>query len=140
MAKTIFFKSEEHEQRFLAAIQQIGKVYAGKLDPEYSAALYILTSDTGTWQKAREYVSRDGIDIQAMLEEVDFSSGYVVLVKLAGHLFNNQQHLDPLEFLRLDERNFHLALTALILRRSSFHMNDFNYQATDEISVKTKKA
>lgn len=131
MSNGLFFKSAEHQQCFLAAMRQHGKIDAGKLDPEYAAAFYILTADTGTWRKASEYVSRHGIDMETMLEEVDFSSGYVVLVKLAGNLFNNQQHLDPLEFLRLDERNFHLALTALILRRSSFHVNDFDGPAME---------
>src|SRR4051794_40581447 len=131
MPKDIFFKSAEHKQRFLATMQQIGKIDTGKLDPEYAAALYILTADAGTWQKAREHVSRQGIDIQTLLEEVDFSSGYAVLIKLAGNLFNNQQHLDPLEFLRLDNRNFHIALTALILRRSSIHIDDFDYPANE---------
>lgn len=134
MPNGVFFKAVEHQQRFLAAMQQIGKIYAGKLDPEYAAALYILTADRGTWQKARAYVSRHGIDIQTLLEEVDFSSGYSVLIKLAGNLFNNQQHLDPLEFLRQDERNFPVALTALILRRSSFHVNDFDAPGVYETS------
>lgn len=132
MSKGIFFKSARHQQRFLATMQQIGKIYGEELDPEYAAALYILTADAGTWQKAREYVSRQGIDIQVMLEEVDFSSGYIVLMKLAGNLFNNQQHLDPLEFLRLDDHNFHLALTALIVRRSCLHVDDFDSPTTKE--------
>ena len=139
MPEAIFFKSDEHKQHFLATMQQLGKIYAGELDPEYAAALYILTADAGTWQKAREYVSSEGIDIQTMLEEIDFSSGHLVLIRLAGNLFNNQEHLDPLEFLRLDERNFHLALTALILRRSSFHMKHFDYPAANKASVKTKE-
>lgn len=131
MSQHIFFKAAEHRQRFLRVMQQIGKIYAGKLDPEYAAALYILTSDAGTWRKASEYVSRHGIDMQTMLEEVDFSSGYSVLIRLAGNLFNNQQHLDPLEFLRLDERNFCLALTSLILRRSSFSVDDLGVLAAN---------
>src|SRR5262249_8740189 len=92
------FKSEEHKQRLLATLQRIGKIYGGRPDPEYAAALYILTADASTWNKAKDYVDRDGIDIAAMLEEVDFSSGYIVLIELAGNLFNNNQHIDPLEF------------------------------------------
>jgi hypothetical protein len=136
--KDIFFKSEEHKQRFLDAIIGLGKVYSGQLDPEYAAALYIFTSDLGTWQMVRRYVSRHGIDIQRLLDEEHFSSSEAVLTKLAGNLFNNQQHLDPLEFLRLDDRNFQIALTALILRRSRFHVNDFDYPAANETSVEPK--
>lgn len=116
--------TEEHKQRFLAVMQQLGKVYAGKLDPEYASALYLLTADRSTWRKASEYVSRDGIDIEAMLQEVDFSGGYGVLIQLAGNLFNQNEHIDPIEFLRLDERNFRLAIGAIFLRRYEMHVSD----------------
>lgn len=115
----ITFKSEEHENRFLAAMQALGKIYAGKLDPEYASALYIICADLGTWNKAQGYIDREGIDFEEMLQKVDFSGGYSVLILLAGHLFNNQQRIEPLEFLRLDESNFRLALDALKLRRYS---------------------
>lgn len=121
----MFFKSEAHKLRFLTAIQDIGKVYEGKLDQEYAAALYILTATSGTWEKASSYVSHDGIDFPAMLQEEDFSSGYLTLIKLAGNLFNGEQHLDPLEFMGLDEFNFRAALTALELRHYSHHIDDF---------------
>jgi hypothetical protein len=126
MTTNIFFKSPEHKQRFLVAMQQIGKIYGGKLDPEYGAALYILTADLSTWQKAQGYVRRDGIDIPTMLEDVDFSGGYSVLIKWAGNLFNSWEHIDPIELLRLDESNFEIAISSLRIRRHSFQMDDFN--------------
>ncbi|MGH2507463.1 MAG: DUF6075 family protein [Ktedonobacteraceae bacterium] len=119
MTADIFFKSVEHKQRFFSVMKELGKVYDGTCDPEYGAALYILSADLSTWQRAQGYIDCDGIDITAMLEDVHFSSGYAVLIQLAGNLFNNQQHLDPLEFLRLDENNFKVALAALSLRRAS---------------------
>src|SRR5215470_2472073 len=118
---SIFFTSLDHKQRFIAAIRGIGKIDAGKLDPEYASVLYILTSSAGTWQKASDYVSREGIDMKAMLEGVDFSGGYSVLMLLAGNLFNSQQHIDPVELMRLDDRNFTLAMTALQIRRASLY-------------------
>lgn len=124
MSEGIFFKSDEHKMRFLATMQAIGKVYKGKLDQEYSSALFILTASRATWEKAQSYVNRDGIDIETMLKEVDFSGGYSVLIKLAGNLFNNEQHLDPLELLRLDDSNFDLALDAIRLRRHSMHVGE----------------
>ncbi len=133
MSNGIFFTSAGHQQRLFAAMQQIGKIDAGKLDPEYAAALYLLTAHTGTWQKAQKYVSRHGIDLQTLLDEVHFSRGYLVLIKLAGNLFNNHQHLDPLEFLRLDEHNFLLALTALIVRRAGLQIADFDALETVEL-------
>src|SRR2546430_15759127 len=99
----MFFKSAEHKQRFLTAIQQTGKIYNGKLDEEYAAAMYILTADTHTWSNAQSYVDREGIDLEAMLKEVHFSHGYEVLIKLAGNLFNSHLHIDPVEFMILDE-------------------------------------
>jgi hypothetical protein len=122
---SIFFKSEEHKARFLACMQSIGKIYDGKLDPEYASALYLLSAHAGIWNKAQAYVGRDGLDIPTMLLERDFSSGQAVLIQLAGNLFNGVTHLDALEMVWLDHTNFHLALTALQLRRSSLHIDSF---------------
>lgn len=121
----LVFGTPAHKARFLSAIQGIGKVYEeGQLDPEYAAALFILTSATGTWHKTQSYVSRNGIDIETMLEEVDFSGGHLILVNLAGNLFNGHIHIDPLEFVRLDENNFDLALTAIKIRRYGLRLSD----------------
>lgn len=120
----MFFKSPEHRKRFLAAMQQQDKIYQGKLDEEYGAALYILTADTHTWQSATDYIDREAIDIETLLKEVDFSHGYEVLLKLAGNLFNGYLHIDPLEFMILDEANFQVALTALEIRRHSPRLAD----------------
>jgi hypothetical protein len=120
----IFF-SAGHKDRFLAAMRTIGKISAGKLDPEYAAALYVLTADRSTWRKAQQYVDRSGIDIPTMLEQVDFSSGDAVLIQWAGNLFNNQIHIDPIELLRLDESHYEVALSALSLRRYGCCVDDF---------------
>jgi hypothetical protein len=63
-------------------------------------------------------VSHEGIDVAAMLADVDLSSGSRVLVLLAGNLFNGEQHLDPLGLLRLDDNNFLVALNAIQVRRA----------------------
>jgi hypothetical protein len=120
----IFFKSAEHKKRFVEAMRSIGKIYDGKLDEEYASALYILTSSTETWQKASDYVSRAGIDFEAMLEDIDFSGGYSVLIKLASNLFNGNMHLDALELMRLDDRNFKIALAALQVRRAPLPVSE----------------
>jgi hypothetical protein len=111
------FHSREHKDRFVEAIQGIGKVYDGEFDPEYGAALFLLTSSQSTWNNASAYVHRSHIDFEAMLNEVDFSGGYSVLIQLASNLFNGNTHVDPLELLHLDEKHFKLALSALLLRR-----------------------
>ena len=117
MTEDVFYVSPAHKARFLGMMQHIGKVYDVQLDPEYAAALYILTARSARWAKTQDYVSNDRIEIQSLLEEVDFGSGDTILVKLAENLFNGEQHIDPLEFLRLDEENFHVAMTAIKLRR-----------------------
>lgn len=121
----IFFRSDEHKTRFLESLAQIDKIYNGTLDTEYATALYILTSHLSTWNKVQSYVSCEGIDIEEMLEEVDLTGGESVLIKLAGNLFNSQTHIDPIELLRLDEANFHIALISLKLRRTRSHVDDF---------------
>lgn len=124
MAETIYYKSPSHKTRLLDAMQALGKVDGGVLDPEYASALYILTADAGIWNRARGYISNRGIAIEEMLKREDFSGGYEVLVKLAGNLFNGNEHIDPLEFLRLDESNFLLALSAIMIRRHGLRLED----------------
>src|SRR5215469_11702420 len=88
----IFFTSEEHKKRLIETMQGLGKIDGKKLDPEYASALYVLSSNTFTWEKAQEYVSRYGIDLSTMLEEIDLSGGESVLLQWAGNLFNSQLH------------------------------------------------
>lgn len=136
----IFFKSAAHPERLLTAMQGIGKIYDGKLDNEYAAALYILTADAATWSKASDYVSRRGIRFADLLEEADFSHGHLLLVKLAANLFFSRdltahtlEHapevvVGPVDLVRtLDETNFKLALSAIQLRRYSAHVDDLTF-------------
>lgn len=117
-----YFRSDEHKQRLLATMRALGKVYGSRLDAEYAAALYILQEDEITWNVAvSKYVSRHGIDFDAML---DFSGGYSVLIKLAGHLFNGLQRVEPLDLLRLDDGNFAIALEAMRIRRVGLRVQD----------------
>ena len=120
----VFFKSPEHRLRWLVALQTMGKVYDGKIDQEYGAALYVLTADLDTWQQAQTYVRREGIDFEALLAEGEFSGGYSVLIKWASNLFNGNTHVDPVELMRLDDTNFLVALTALQLRRTSLPVSE----------------
>ncbi len=127
MPTNILFKKPEHKQRFVAAMQAIGgKIYRGTYDPEYGAALYVLTADASTWQKARDYVSCHGIDFGALLEDLDWSGGHRALLQWAANLFNEQAaQCNPVELMRLDESNFHVALSALLIRRYGLQASDF---------------
>src|SRR5579859_113503 len=128
---TIFFQSEGHKTRFLTVIRRIGKVYAGKLDPEYAAAVYVLSSDLGTWERAESYVSRRGILFEKLLEQVDFSSGYRALIMVAADLFNEQWSEHSLHAslvdvaCTLDEPNFRVAMNAFKLRRYNLPISQF---------------
>ncbi len=117
----LFFKTPGHEARLIHAMREVDQIHHGVLDSEYAAALYILTAEPATWRKTSGYVgtgvNEKGIDFEGMKDEQDFSGGYSVLIELAHHLFNGQVHIDPLEFLRLDDANFRVALTAIQIRR-----------------------
>lgn len=121
----IFFTSPQHKSQFMAAMHRIGKIdhdradpaFVGKYDPEYAAAVYILTSDQITWEGAERFVTARGIDFEEMLSTLHFSGAYMVLIQLAGNLFNGRVHVDPVELMRLDDTNFKVALTALQVRR-----------------------
>jgi hypothetical protein len=108
----IFFKSLAHRTRLLEAMRSIDKEF----DPEYGAAIYVLSADFSTWERAQDYVSSSGICFDEMLSE-HWSSSYQVLIKWAGNLFNNEQHIDPVDLMWLDESSFLLALGALHIRR-----------------------
>lgn len=125
-----FYTSREHKKRWLTAILSTGKVFDGKLDPEYASALYILTSSAGTWSKAQSYVDRDGIDFEAMLAQVDFSGGYSVLIHLAGNLFNDRFTCSPVDLAtRLDSENFTVAMNALQIRSINWTLNEIANKA-----------
>jgi len=107
-------------------MRRIDKIDGGKFDLEYGAACYILTADAATWSKAQDYVSRNGILFEEMLKEVDFSGGYQVLILWAANLFNEHAaNINPVELMRLDESNFRVALSALVVRRYGLHVDDF---------------
>lgn len=122
---TTYFTSEGHKTRFISIQQQLNKLDAGKFDREYSTALYILTSDLATWEKASGYVSRHGIDFEGLLQEVDFSHGYIALIELAGNLFNaGYTKCSPVDLYGLDDRNFHVAMTAFLIRRNGWRIEE----------------
>jgi hypothetical protein len=122
----LFFKSEGHKKRFVEIMQCKGKIDDGKLDPEYGSALFVLTADLGTWNRVQEYMEH-GIDFEDMLQELDWSGGYRVLLQWAANLFNEHAaSINPVELMRLDEGNFKVALSALIIRRYSLPLSELS--------------
>lgn len=116
-----FFKGNQHKERFEDAILRTGKHDETKADPEYASALYILTGSV--WNKIDHYVAHDSIDFEAILQDTDFSGGEQVMVLLAANLFNGSERVDPLQFMRLDENNFAIAITAQMIRREGYRID-----------------
>lgn len=124
------FLDTAHRQRFVEVMRKLDKIHDNmRYDQEYGAALYILTADSGIWNAAQRYVGENrGIDFENLFREVDFSGGYSVLIKTAWHLFNNgTQEATMLELLRLDEKNFLLAVQALMIRRYGYPMVEVDH-------------
>lgn len=119
----IFFRSAAHKARFLGAINQIGKIYDGKLDPEYAAALYILTASSGSWLKAAGHVSRNGIDFEE-LRATAYSSGEQTMLAIAWSLFNGHQSVNLADLSGLDGHNFRITLDAMRLRWRNWSLRE----------------
>lgn len=114
LTEGIFFKSPEHEQRFMEAVQ--GHIHDGELDPYYGSALYILTASHHGWSSVKGWVSDDVIDFEDMLKHVDLTGGTDVLYHLARNLFNGGEFRGPAEFKRLDDGNYRVAMQAINIR------------------------
>lgn len=112
------FLNGEHEANFQEMRTQMEEVY--RFDKEYLAAAFIMAGDAELERKMKPYFDmQDGMfDSMRMFEEKDFSGGLIVLAKLAVHLFNNNEKVDPLDFMKLDDQGFKLAMNAISLRRS----------------------
>lgn len=119
----IYFKSEAHKERFISAMQEhiydadLGTGASQFLDQEYAAAFYVLCADNQLWERAQSYIE-SGIRFEELLQQVDLSGGYQVLVRWAANLFNGSGYINPIELMRLDESNFKIAMAAVSLRRS----------------------
>ena len=123
-----FFTSPSHREQFVTALQKQGKVYNdGKIDSEYGAALYVLTSDDGTWDAVQPYVSSRGIRFDDILSQLHWSSGYITLLTLARDLFRSSHNADDpfvlIGYLNLDPDNYAVFMNALNIRRNPPHIS-----------------
>lgn len=122
----MIFTSDEHMNRFVNALESIGQIHEGVLEPAYASALYILTSDLPIWNKFQPYIHQDEIDIPTMIQEQDFSGDDEILTRLAGNLFGDYFESSPSELTRLSDENFKVALTAIELRRNETRVSDIS--------------
>jgi hypothetical protein len=122
----IYFRSEGHKARFHEGLRRMGKkaIWDNKIDQEYGAMLLILTALGAIWVKMDAYITPNGINIEEALKEVHFSSTERAMVALAGNLFGQDIHVDPLDLIPLDPRNFEVAVQALRMRKNPYRLAD----------------
>lgn len=113
------FLNPEHESNFTKfRVEEMGERFRN--NKEYLAVAYLMTGDEELQEKIQPYFNAKsgGFDSTKMFDEQDFSSGLLVLTKLAVHLFNSNEVVQPLDIiLRVDEQGFKLALNSMIVRR-----------------------
>ncbi|MFS0891022.1 DUF6075 family protein [Peribacillus frigoritolerans] len=113
------FLNQEHEAKYSQfRTEDMADYY--RTNKEYLSVAYLMTGNKELYRKMKPYFDAKGgnFDSEEMFEEKDFSSGLSVLAKLAVHLFNSNETVEPLDIIStLDEEGFKLALNAFILRR-----------------------
>lgn len=116
------FLSDKHIQNFCEAVSLIPDAIADKgtrrLSSYYGASLFLLAG-LDAWPQLRRFCT-GYIDIDGMLNEVPLSSGEVLVVRLAGNLYNGGFWVGtPLDLVsELDREMSGLCINALLLRRA----------------------
>jgi hypothetical protein len=112
------FLNHEHEKEFFSIREEAAELYRN--DKEYMSVAFLMAGNEELKEKMKPYFDmQDGfLDSKAMFEKEDFSTSLQVMAKLAVHLFNNNETVNPLDLIGyLDEFNFELALQAIKCRR-----------------------
>jgi hypothetical protein len=112
------FLNHEHEKEFFSIREEAAEWYRN--DKEYMSVAFLMAGNEELKQKIKPYFDMDEgfFESEAMFEKENFSPSLYVMAKLAVHLFNNNETVDPLDLIVcLDEDNFKLALQALKFRK-----------------------
>jgi hypothetical protein len=99
---------------------------SGKIDPEYGAAFYILSSDEYLWIKSRPHIRSDGIQFDEILK-TKFSYSEKNLVLLACNLLNDYKKVSPVEITRdgvISDESFEMVLEAYRIRHYTHYVTD----------------
>lgn len=113
------FVNNEHEARYSQfRAEDMSDHY--RINKEYLSVVYIMTGNDELYKKMKPYFNAKSGEFASkeMFKENDFSGELLVLAKLAVHLFNSNETVEPLHIIsRLDDKSFKLALNAFVLRR-----------------------
>lgn len=126
-SKKIYFRNEEHRERFKSAVQGMSQkaIYDGdRLDEEYAPALLVLTASGAIWEKMKPHIN-GGIHFDQALSEEFFSTTEQTMVRLAANIFNPAlEGPSPVDLVPLDARNFEVCVQAMRMRRSPYQLAD----------------
>lgn len=124
----IYFRSEEHRERFREAIQHFKNkaVYKNDhIDQYYGPALLLLTLDRDIREDVRPYITRNGIFFEEFLVSRHFSTTERTMMEFAAHLFNESNPSPTItDLVPLDSRNFEVCVMALRMRRNPYQLAD----------------
>lgn len=113
------FINREHNNKFSQfRTEEMAEHYRNK--KEYLSVVYIMTGNKELYRKIKPYFDAKNGNFASdeMFKEQDFGSGLSVLAKLAVHLFNSNETVEPLDIIvKLDDTSYALALNAFTLRR-----------------------
>lgn len=124
------FLNRTHSKKFQEIRSSMAEQYRN--NKEYLSIVFIMAGDDEVFRKMNPYFdTKEGmLSSDEMFEKEDFSGGIKVLAKLAVHLFNNNETVDPLDLVgTLDDERLQLAINAILLRRYGIS-ND--YQLPEE--------
>ena len=110
------FLSASHRSLFFQRLNDL--IPYQQASPEYQAVLFILTSDDELYSKMGPYFSSNGFRSFDLFDEVDFSSGYAKIARVAADLFGQDYEISLSDLVgSLDHELFHTFLQALIIRK-----------------------
>ncbi|MBM7580817.1 DUF6075 family protein [Jeotgalibacillus terrae] len=111
------FVNQDHQKKF-QEIREAMPLYT-RNNKEYLSVVFIMAGDEELYSKMAPYFDvQEGIlSSVKMFEEQDFSTAFHVLARLAVHLFNHNETVEPLEFMSLDDQRMALAMNAILFRR-----------------------
>lgn len=127
------FLNKEHREAFLEALKLTSSASEdGTISTYFGASLYLLAALPYAYPRMRQFLSRRCIDFPAILDSVSLSSGEVVIISLAGNLYNGSffDRYTPLDIVSCcDDEMVGLACSALLLRKSRLSISDFEKEA-----------